>query len=157
MASIPLSKGKTTILDDDDFMSIIGRSWHFCGGYARTTVMDKESQSFRTKAIYLHRFLMGLSEDDPRHIDHINGDRLDNRKENLRVCEPFQNSMNALASIKSKTGVRGVCFDRQREKWVASLAVKGKKIWKKRFSSFDQAVAAREAEEIAVYGEYRRT
>lgn len=157
MASIPLSKGKTTILDDDDFMSIIGRAWHFCSGYARTTVVDKESQTFRTKAIYLHRFLMGLSEDDPRHIDHINGDRLDNRKENLRVCEPFQNSMNALASIKSKTGVRGVCFDRQRQKWVASLAVKGKKIWKKRFSSFDQAVAAREAEEIAVYGEYRRT
>lgn len=157
MASIPLSKDKTTILDDEDFMSIADRAWHFCGGYARTTVVDKESQSFRTKAVYLHRFLIGLSEDDPRHIDHINGDRLDNRRENLRVCEPFQNSMNALASTKSKTGVRGVCFDRQRGKWVATLMVKGKKIFKKRFDSFSDAVAAREAVEISAYGEYRRT
>lgn len=157
MASIPLSKGKTTILDDEDFLFVAGMQWNFANGYARTTiVINSKLATFKTKVIYLHRMLMGLKDGDKRRVDHINGDKLDNRIENLRICTQSQNAMNAGPSKKNKTGVRGVFFRPKSGKWVANITV-GEKTWTKIFNSFEAAVAARHEKELQMYGEFRRT
>ncbi len=54
----------------------------------------------------VHRLIMGFPEG--MHVDHINGNGLDNRKENLRVCTPSQNSMNKKLRSDSTTGYKGV-------------------------------------------------
>jgi|SRR6185503_13729917 len=156
MASIPLSKGKTTILDDEDFLFAAGMQWNFANGYARTTVViNSKLATFKTKVIYLHRMLMGLTDGDKRRVDHINGDGLDNRRENLRLCTPTQNSMNARVGKRSKTGVRGVFLRKKTGKWVATLTV-NKCTWTRIFNTFEEAVAARTEKEISAYGEFRR-
>ncbi|MCU5407988.1 HNH endonuclease [Bacillus cereus] len=67
----------------------------------------------------LHRYILGIHNEDPKMlVDHINGNTLDNRRENLRICTPLQNQANK----KSK----GYCWDKQTKKWRARLGMNGK-------------------------------
>lgn len=72
-----------------------------------------------TSNISLHRFLAGAGETDV--VDHINGDTLDNRRANLRVCTRQQNGWNRRPNAKSLSGLKGV--RPQGGKWVASIRV----------------------------------
>lgn len=74
----------TTIIDKEDVEKISGYRWTFNGKYVR---MYKG-----TSPVYLHRFLLDYEGD--LDIDHINGDRLDNRKENLRIVSRAENLWN---------------------------------------------------------------
>ena len=76
-------------------------------------------------------------------IDHINGDRADNRVENLRDVTNIQNHRNARMSVKNTSGVNGVTFDRQTGKWRAGVKVNFKHIALGRYSSKEEAAAAR--------------
>lgn len=156
MASIPLSKSKTTLVDDEDFIRVCRYSWYYGSRYARATVAEKIDGKLKTKAIYLHRFILGLKNGDRRHVDHINGDRLDNRLENLRICPPAQNAMNAIIRSNNKTGVRGVSFDKTKNRWIAQLRIHGEIFWRKRFKTLEDAIAARIEKEKSLYGEFRR-
>lgn len=75
-------------------------------------------------------------------IDHINGDRLDNRLSNLREATPRQNSYNKKLSIRSKTGAKGVGFDKRISLWNARITVDGKRIYLGLFKTIDEAAAA---------------
>lgn len=76
------------------------------------------------KKQYLHRmvflFHYGFL---PEYIDHIDGDRENNKIENLRECTPSQNSHNAKSHIKNKSGVKGVSWCKRKRKWRAYLTV----------------------------------
>ena len=65
-------------------------------GYPRTKIADKK--------IHLHKLIMPES----LYVDHINGNPLDNRRENLRACDQSQNRMNAKIRSDSSTGHKGV-------------------------------------------------
>ncbi|AXK21459.1 HNH endonuclease [Bacillus sp. COPE52] len=95
--------------------------------------------------IDLHRFLM--NPEKGLVVDHINGNGLDNRKENLRVVTQAQNKQNLRgAQIDNKTGVRGVFFDTRRNCYVAQVHSEGKSIFYKSFKSLDEAeLAVKEA------------
>lgn len=89
---IPLSKGRFALVDAKDAEILRHFAWHFDTkkggeGYARTVSTGK--------AMYMHRFLMGCQNGDGMIIDHINGDRLDNRRSNLRVATPKLNALNS--------------------------------------------------------------
>jgi hypothetical protein len=78
-------------------------------------------------------------------IDHINGDKLDNRIENLRVVSRAENSRNASKRVNNTSGVCGVSWHKNRGKWQALVVVQGKYHHLGLFTSFDDAVAARKA------------
>ena len=68
---------------------------------------------------------MGI--DDPKiQIDHKNGDTFDNRKSNLRVCNNQKNSFNKNKNSNNTSGYKGVYFDKDRNKWRASIQFNGK-------------------------------
>lgn len=69
--------------------------------------------------ILMHRFIMNA----PRHleVDHINGDRLDNRRSNLRLCTSSENKMNRGIRCDTKSGYKGVSWHKQRNKWTARI------------------------------------
>jgi len=94
---IPLSKGFVTIVDTKDFDRISKFKWHYLKtGYASRTQhhhMDENGKRVRSH-ILMHRFIMGIT-DKSQIVDHINGNPLDNRKCNLRVCNKSENSQNA--------------------------------------------------------------
>ena len=76
------SEGKWTLVDAALYGWLSAMTWRLhSNGYAMHTFTDGE----RTHAIYLHRLIAFGTEDDPREIHHINGDRLDNRRRNLMV------------------------------------------------------------------------
>jgi len=99
----------------------------------------KEGRAFGVRT-YAHRLIYFIGYGKaPTEIDHINGDRSDNRLENLREVSRRENAKNS--SCKSR--VVGVGWDKQRRKWRSQVMVDGKGIFLGRFNCFGQAVKAR--------------
>jgi hypothetical protein len=117
MKKIKLTKGKTTIIDDEDLEKVMKYTWYFQGnGYA---VRDQRHNGCRM--MLLHRYIM----DAPKGVvvDHINGNTLDNRKINLRTCTHSQNSWNAKKRKDNTSGHKGVSWAKDRNKWVVRIKV----------------------------------
>ena len=88
----------------------------------------------------------------PDQIDHINGDRADNRWTNLRHANNTENSRNTKIACNNSSGVTGVCFNKREQKWRAAIGNNGKVISLGDFDNFDDAVRARkEAEKLYNY------
>jgi hypothetical protein len=173
---------KYALVDDEDYEKIVeakdkwGRpkKW-YChnNGGART---DYAMSGNRRDSI--HRLVMG----DPRGmcVDHINGDTLDNRKENLRVCTRSQNSQNKRTNSHSKSGYKGVHEKNypRRKKYVSKKTGKvtyHEHIPKKRFQAYigsgipntpsiklgyyataEEAAEVRDKKALEIHGEYAR-
>jgi hypothetical protein len=88
-----------------------------------------------------------------KFIDHINGNSLDNRKSNLRICAPSENSGNSRGHRDSLTGYKGVTFDKQRQKWVATI--QGRFLG--RFEKIEDAGLAYDLAAKKVFGEFAKT
>lgn len=87
-------------------------------------------------------------------MDHVNRNTFDNRKKNLRPCSPHQNSCNKSKQSNNTSGIIGVCFEKDRRKWKASISIDKKD---KRLGSFDtkeDAIKARLEAEAKYYGEF---
>ena len=87
-------------------------------------------------------------------IDHINKNRADNRKCNLRLCKRAENDRNRSTYSTNTSGVTGVYFDKQRNKWVASISYNKKRTLIGRFASKEDAVRARIEREAALFKEF---
>jgi len=104
----------------------------------------------RGKHVSLSRTIaerMGLDLAERMQVDHINGNPLDNRRDNLRVLSASDNSRNQKDRSDSSTGFKGVHFDRSRGKWMAHVSEGGKFRNLGRFDSMEDAKAARIAAE----------
>jgi hypothetical protein len=95
----------------------------------------------RPRHLYLHRLLAGCVPGDGLYVDHINGDRLDNRRENLRIVTPAQSRQNT-ASIGGSSRYRGVFWDSTRSKWTARAQLNRRGHQVGRFGSEAEAHAA---------------
>ncbi len=146
MKEIQLTKGKVAIVDDEDFELLSKTSWHFHNlGYAR---------SGRPKR-YMHRVIMNA--DKGKFVDHINGNKLDNRKCNLRFATVSQNRANSkISPTANKSGYKGVCWDTYTNKWRVSIKVDNKTRYQRYF--INKTVAAKKYNELATYyfGQYAR-
>lgn len=118
--TIPLRRvdGSVRALAVVDADSDLGeRRWHLTGvGYAARTGPRPER-----RMVYMHREVLGLDPDDPRVVDHINGEKLDNRRSNLRAVSPLVNSLNRHGGQGSTSRFRGVCRNKQRKNWRAQM------------------------------------
>ena len=102
----------------------------------------------------LHRMIMG--EPDGREVDHKNTDKLDNRRENLRIATHKQNCKNKNKQSNNTSGFKGVSFKKQNQKFQATIHIDGKK---KHLGLFVTAVAAHEEYKRAAiqhHGEFAR-
>jgi hypothetical protein len=100
----------------------------------------------RPRHVYLHRALAGCQPGDGLYADHINRDKLDNRRANLRIVTPAQSRQNTPAI----RGVhRGVTFDSARGLWRATAQLGGHVRWIGRYRTEEEAAAASRAWRIA--------
>lgn len=148
MKKIPLAHGYEALVDDADFERVATRKWH-------VTTQHRKDGSVRAYARWshrmgggrriwqpLHRFILGVTKPSVL-VDHINGNGLDNRRANLRICTTAENGANRRgAQSNSKAGIRGVCWDRGKKKWKAQIGVKGKYVWLGRFDTKEAAASA---------------
>lgn len=132
--------GQVILVDDDDFENLSSFQWRIdANGYAtRTTPHPHPSKRRYTER--MHRRILGLEPLDGSLVDHRNGVRLDNRRENLRICTPFSNAQNAKRMVTNTSGFKGVYL--QFGRWYAAIQANGKR---KRLGFFDSAEEAHAA------------
>lgn len=148
MAIIPLSKGKHAIVDDADFEYLSQWKW-MCSstGYAvRHRTINK-----KTITIRMHRELIDVP--DGMFADHVNGNRLDNRRANLRVCTHAQNQHN-YRSTKNMWGYKGVAARIKGKSWHARIKVNGKTVHLGHFDSIIAAARAYNDAALHYFGEF---
>ena len=101
---------------------------------------------------YLHRYIMEYPEN--MVVDHINGNKLDNRKSNLRICTDQQNKMNHKTYSNNSAGYPGVSWHKKSGKWRARIQVQGKDIHLGFFDVLEDAIHVRHQAEIDYFGEF---
>ena len=142
MKKIQLTQNKFTIVDDEDYEHLNQFNWHIKKG--RNTYYAVRTNFKLNKKIPMHRIIMNPS--DNMQIDHINGNGLDNRKENLRVCNRYQNGGNSRLSKSNISGIKGVSWNKKNKKWVAQICINSKQ---GNLGSFINKFEAKEAYEKA--------
>jgi hypothetical protein len=114
-------------------------------GYKKASVLGCMYPAHRVIWLMIHgRFPLDM-------IDHINGNPGDNRLENLREVDRWENAKNQKLAKNNASGVIGVEYwhsAKRSKQWVARISVQGKRIFLGYFGTFEEAVAARKAAEI---------
>lgn len=119
-----------TLVDREDVERFGDRRWHVLSSRAGKRYAGRFQRVGEggPGEILLHREIMGLSKEDPREVDHVNGDGLDNRKENLRVCTPAENAQNvpARGGYSRHRGVTHMGPRYTRKPWKAQVRHEGR-------------------------------
>jgi len=154
VSSIPLTQNAHVIIDAEDFISLCNRKWSL---WQKTQSQSRYARSNeKGKTIYMHREIMNAPKG--MEIDHINGNGLDNRKSNLRVCTKAQNQQNAKKRTGKSSVFKGVCWEKDRRKWRASIKPVNKKRFNiGRFISEIDAAKAYDVEALYYFGEFAKT
>lgn len=140
-------KGKYTLVDDEDFERVKDYSWSLLrGGYVRSNI--------GSRTIYLHRVIMLVREDEM--VDHKNHNKLDNRKQNLRICTQSQNLANKRVKnlTKNTSGYKGVNWHFASKKWMARVQQNKKQIYLGLFNDIKKAALAYNKKAMELYGEF---
>lgn len=130
MRKVPLvgikGKGKYAIVDDEDYEKVARYRWYCGSGYAISDF-----------GVRMHRFIMNPPQD--LVIDHINHDRLDNRRSNLKICTQFENSQNR---THAKATYGNVYSNKDVTKWYACNIIDGKRSRSKSYDTYEEAEEA---------------
>ena len=145
MKKIKLTKNKHALVDNEDFEYLSQWKWHTSNsGYAIRNDWNKG----KTKKLYMHRIINETP--DESETDHINRNRLDNRRINLRTVNHRQNIMNSSKRLDNTSGYKGI--NRQYGKWRAYIYVNSKYIHLGYFKSLNLALKARREAELKTWG-----
>lgn len=144
MKEISLTQGMIAIVDDEDYEELSKHKWHFMkvhAGYAA------RNNSYKIQ--YMHRLI--ASAGDGMVVDHINGNTLDNRRCNLRVCSQSQNTKNK--GIRKGKKTKGVSL-RKSGRWSARIFSDGVSFHIGTFDTEEEAADAYKAESLRLHGEF---
>lgn len=112
---IPLGNDQFAIIDDEDYELVSQYNW----SGARSGESD---HIYAVTRLRMHRLVMNAPLG--MYVDHINGDTLDNRKENLRLCTNAENQQNARAR-GGTSQYKGVSYNKKMKKWLGAFTVLG--------------------------------
>ena len=149
------------LIDTEDLDKVQNYQWCVSKPYSPRMNCDMfyiSTSNKKAQHKLLHRLIVDCSAG--MVVDHIDGDTMNNRRSNLRICTRQQNNMNRRTYPNNTSGHRGVHHTSERYKyknrWLANIKVNRKLICLGYFATFEEAVAAREAAEQKYYGEYVR-
>ncbi len=146
MIEIPLQgtkgRGKTAKINDEDLPLVKGKTWTYSQGYAVTSTYPSGVAS-------MHR-LIAKCADRNRVVNHINGDRLDNQRENLEIVSRFDNWKKKTKRL-IQTEHEGIFFDQYSERYLVRLYGNPDKLYGDvhnagAYKTIDQAISVRDAE-----------
>ena len=132
------------LIDIEDIDRINKHKWCESNGYIVCAKLN----------VRLHRFILNCSSD--MFIDHINGNRLDNRKQNLRICTQTENNRNTKTPLNNTSGIKGVYWDKKLNKWRVKICVNRKQIHLGLYDTLEKAKEVRQKAEKKYFGEFRR-
>lgn len=142
---ITTKKGEKILLDTEDFTACNRYQWYVNkNGYAANDSKPRK---------LMHRLVMGFPKEN---IDHANGNKLDNRKSNLRLCNQSQNTSNASKRKTNKSGYKGVSWNKRYTKWESYLTFNYKHIFLGYYDTKEKAAYAYNLKAKEVWGEYAK-
>jgi len=159
MKEIPLTQGKVALVDDADYDSLMAMGKWYCTskGYAAKTIQIgswRRGEKKKYKRLLMHRVV--INAPDNMQVDHKFGDKLDNRKENLRLCTASQNQGNSATGKNNTSGYKGVVWHTKAGKWNGQIRIRGKKIHLGTYVDKSEAAKAYNAAALEHYGEFAR-
>jgi hypothetical protein len=144
---IALTKGRYAIVDAADYEVLNRYRWCVSGKGSRAYAV----RCHKGTHISMHRFLMKPPKG--MVVDHINGNGLDNRRSNLRICTQQQNLYNSRPKGKSSR-FKGPCWDKSRQKWIVIIRYEGRNMQIGRFDDEVEAARAYDRKAYELFGEY---
>lgn len=146
-------KGKFMLVSDEDYDNLASRSWVVSvEGYPQTNILYQEDGEKKQRTTLAHRMIM--NPDKGLDVDHINHDKLDNRRENLRIATRKQNSYNQSLRSNKTSKYKGV--SKRDGVWVANICVDYKQKRLGRFTDEVEAALAYDKKAKELFGEYAR-
>lgn len=145
--------GRCVVVDPEDAHLLEAYPWYVAGHRNTEYVITHRTIDGVDKPVRLHRLIMG--EPKGKIIDHINGDGLDNRKSNLRLCTVAENCRNARRYRHSKSKYKGIS-PTPSGRWQAKIHVNRRQITLGRFDSEADAARAYDAAAKIHHGEFAR-
>jgi hypothetical protein len=131
MKEIKLTKGKISLVDEIDYNWLSKYNWQYneTNGYAfRLSKQEDDGSNYnrhKRRKIYMHKVINNTS--NGFQTDHINGNRLDNRRVNLRTVTNRQNQQNRSIDCRNNSGYKGVHFFKRDSNWQAYITYNGKR------------------------------
>ena len=155
MKMLPLTnKSDRFALVDADLHDILAvHAWHqtslgYCARY--------DNKHNARRMVYMHRQLL-ITDDAPRgslYVDHINGNKLDNRTSNLRLATKAQNMRNRGPTRVNTSGYKGVCYHAQSSKWRAYIKTDYKQLYLGLFENPRDAALAYNEAALRLHGDF---
>ncbi len=150
---IPLTQGKYAIVDAEDYQRLSKHKW--CAAKMNDTyVAARHSVHLNNKVVYMHRDIMNPPKD--MQVDHINDNRLDNRKANLRVCTVSQKQATQKPGINKTSRFKGVFWFKRDKKWLSKIMCNYRRYHLGLFDNEIDAARTYDHKAIELFGEFAR-
>lgn len=144
-------EGKYASIDDEFYELVSSKSWRVKKeGYVISTFRENG----KSKTVYLHRLIMC----NPKgfEVDHIDNNKLNNCKSNLRVCSRHENAANKPITFKNTSGYKGVYLHTKAKRWVARIQFKNKMHHLGMFQDAKEAAKTYNNAALRYFGEFAR-
>lgn len=158
MKEIKLSRNQVAIVDDIDFEQLnkfkwsakrSGSSKYSYGFYAARNVI--ENGTLRTQ--YMHRLILGIDGTNLL-VDHIDGNKLNNTRNNLRIATRAENNRNIGMLSNNSSGFKGVTWNKKSKKFQARIKFNNKLIYLGSFSDAIEAAKLYDVKAVELFGEF---
>lgn len=150
-----LFSGEKCLIDNDDYEKIKSFKWHKLsvrnGKLLYAQAWNYEND--KPHKILLHRLILNCANGEI--VDHINGNGLDNRKSNLRIVDGFKNLLNSKKPISNTSGYKNLRFRSDRNTWSVEFSVNKKRVFRKTFKTFHEALAMRDIVQSNLHSFYK--
>jgi hypothetical protein len=149
---IKLTQGKVAIVDNDMYDYLNQFKWHAVKQSGKFYARRHIKSSNPNIKILIHRDVM--KPEKGFVIDHIDGNTLNNQKDNLRICTHAQNIRNSKININNTSGFKGVYWNKQSAKWYAFIRFNNKRIHLGVFFKLKDAAKSYNEGALKYHGEF---
>lgn len=151
---IKLTKGKYAIVDKTTHGVLNGKKWY--AQLARNTIYanrrENKQKDPKQSMVSMHRVVAKAKKGE--FVDHINGNGIDNRKANLRICTMSENIANSRKFLTGSSKYKGVCLHTYNKNWIALIKINRKSIHIGCFDDEIDAARAYDQKASELYGEF---
>lgn len=128
-------------IDEDDYDKVSQRHWR--ASHKGCKIYAVSGSKTKQNVVYLHNYIMDYKYTTGYEVDHIDSNSFNNRKSNLRIVPRLTNIQNTMPRSDSKSGIRGVCYDKRGDNYRCDFVFSKKRFFFPSFKTMEEAVYCR--------------